>query len=209
MKILIYYWSKILKKLRGSAIKNSDIHKTSKIESGSQVVNSSFGRHSFCGYNCQIVDCEVGSFTSISNNVVIGGGMHPMSWVGMSPVFYEGKDSVKAKFSTHKRDPVKRTIIGNDVWIGESVLIKQGVTVGNGAVIGMGSVVTKDIYPYSIVAGNPAKMIRKRFSADIINSLMEIQWWNFSDDDLLELSLYFTDPQKFIERICERNGSRR
>lgn len=199
--IIQYFWSKALKKLRGNAIKNCNIHKTSKIESGSQVVNTSIDKHSFCGYNCQIIDCDIGSFTSISNNVVIGGGMHPMNWVGMSPVFYEGKDSVKAKFSTHKREPVQRTKIGHDIWIGEGVLIKQGVTIGNGSVIGMGSVVTKNVEPYSIVAGNPAKLIRKRFDEQIIMSLQEIEWWNFEDENLKKNARYFTDPIEFIGRV--------
>lgn len=71
--MLLYIWAKMFKKIRGVAIKNSTIDKTSKVESGSQVVSSTFGRHSFCGYDCQIINCDVGSFTSIANNVVIGG----------------------------------------------------------------------------------------------------------------------------------------
>ena len=81
--------------------------------------------HSFCGYNCEIANSEIGSFCSIANGVIIGGGIRPMDWVSMSPVFYEARHSVKAKFATPKREPVKRTIIGHDVWIGQNVLIKQ------------------------------------------------------------------------------------
>ncbi len=197
----IYIWSKVLKKIRCSAIVNSKIHKSSKVESGSQIVNSRFDKHSFCGYDCKILNCDVGSFCSIANDVVVGGGMHPINWVSMSPVFYEGRDSVRTKFSTHKRDPVKRTKIGHDVWIGERVIIKQGVTIGNGAVIGMGSVVTKDVEPYTIVVGCPAKVIRKRFDDKIIDSLQEIKWWEFSDKELKEYAQYFTKPNDFIGRV--------
>ena len=105
----IYFWSKLLKKLRGSAIVNTTIHKTSKVESGSHVVNTTFDKHSFCGYDCKIENCDIGSFCSIANHVIIGGAFHPMEWVSTSPVFYEGRDSVKAKFSIHKRESVKRT----------------------------------------------------------------------------------------------------
>lgn len=198
---ILYYWSKFFKKIRSKSILNSKIHPTSKVEAGSQVVKSTFDKHSFCGYDCQINNCDIGAFCSISNNVVIGGGMHPYDWVGMSPVFYEGRDSVKAKFSTHKREASLKTIIGHDVWIGEKVLIKQGVTIGHGSVIGMGSIVTKNVTPYTIVAGSPAREIKRRFDDEVIEKLLEIQWWNFDDKKLKEYAQYFTDPIKFIEKL--------
>ncbi len=198
---LLYLWTKILKKLRGSSIINSRIHKTSKVESGSHIVNSNFDRHSFCGYDCEIINSDIGSFCSIANNVIIGGAMHPMEWVSMSPVFYEGRDSVKAKFSTHKRNDGKRTKISHDVWIGRNAIIKQGVTIGIGAVVGMGSVVTKDVDAYTIVAGCPAKIIRKRFDEYMIEKLLQIKWWEFSDKKLYSSAQYFTNPTEFIRRM--------
>ena len=198
---LIYYWSKLLRKLRGAAIKKSSIHKTSKIEAGSQVVNTLMYKHSFCGYDCEISNCEIGSFTSIANGVVIGGGMHPIHWVGMSPVFYEGRDSVKAKFTKFMRDEVKTTHVGHDVWIGRNALIKQGVTIGNGAVVGMGSVVTKDVLPYSIVGGNPAKLIRMRFSNETIDELIKSEWWYLDEDILRKCSKNIKDPKLFLKAI--------
>jgi len=197
----LYIWSKLLKKLRGSSIINSKIHKTSKVESGSHIVNTTFDKHSFCGYDCEILNSDIGSFCSIANNVTIGGGMHPTEWVSMSPVFYDGRDSVKAKFSEHKRDPDKRTSIGHDVWIGKGVIIKQGVSIGTGAVIGMGSIVTKDVEPYLVVAGCPAKEIRKRFDDKIIDKLLKIRWWNFNDKELYNYAKYFTDPKRFITEL--------
>ncbi len=196
--LIYYYFTKALKKLRGASLYNSKIDKTSKVEAGSLVVSSVFKKHSFCGYDCEIINAEIGSFCSISSNVKIGGGMHPVSWVGMSPVFYKGRDSVKTKFSEFERSDALYTQIGNDVWIGQNVLIKQGVTIGHGAVVGMGSVVTKDVLPYSIVAGNPARLIRKRFSEDIIIALLEIKWWDFNDKDLKEYAQHFKNPQEFI-----------
>lgn len=196
-----YYWCKLVKKLRGSAIKNSIIHATSKVESGSQIVNSVFNKHSFCGYDCDIINTEIGSFCSIANNVKIGGGMHPISWVSMSPVFYSGRDSVKAKLSEFDREPVLRTVVGSDVWIGESVIVKQGVTIGHGAVVGMGSIVTKDVAPYSIVGGNPARLIKMRFDQHIIEKMLNSKWWEMDENKLKKHAEYIKDPEAFFKSI--------
>lgn len=197
--MLVYYWSKILKKLRGAAIKNSTIDPSSKIESGSHIVNTQMGKHSFCGYDCEIINCEIGSFCSIANGVVIGGGSHPIDWVGTSPVFYEGRDSVKAKFSTFSRVAPKKTTVGHDVWIGQNALIKQGVSIGTGAVIGMGSVVTKDVPPYAIFAGNPAKLVRFRFDEIIIERLLSSKWWELDEDALTRAAVHIKDPLTFLK----------
>jgi len=198
---LLYLWAKLLKKLRGSAIINSRIHGTSKVQSGSHIVNTTFDRHSYCGYDCEIINCDIGSFCSIANHVIIGGARHPMEWVSMSPVFSEGRGGVKVKFAKHRREATLKTVIGHDVWIGGNAIIKQGVKIGIGTVVGMGSVVTKDIEPYSIVAGCPAKMIRKRFDDSIINKLFEIKWWEFDDLRLTKYAKYFTSPEDFINKV--------
>lgn len=192
-----------MKKVRGKALINSSIHRTSKVEAGSEIVNSTFDKHSFCGYDCTVVNCEIGSFCSISNRVIIGGGMHPVDWVSTSPAFYEGRDSIKVKFSEHKRDNPKITKIGHDVWIGENVLIKQGVSIGTGAVIGMGSVVTKDVEPYSIVGGCPARKIRDRFDKSVSQELLKSKWWKFSDDRLKLLGSHFSSPADFLNEISK------
>ena len=81
-------------------------------------------------------------------------------------------------------DNLPRTIIGNDVWIGTNVLIKSGVTVGTGAVVGAGAVVTKDVPPYAVVCGVPAKVIKYRFPEEVCAKLLASEWWNMSDEDL-------------------------
>ena len=199
--MLQYYWAKLCQKLRGVACKHSQIHHTSKIEAGSQIVNSIFDRYSFCGYDCQIINCSVGAFTSIANNVVIGGAMHPMEWVSMSPVFYKGRDSVKKKFFEHMRPSDFTTTVGNDVWIGQGAILKAGITVGDGAVIGMGSIVTKDVPPYFIVAGNPARFIRKRFNEAQIEKLLSIKWWSWSDKEIQKFAPFFNDLNRFLAEV--------
>ena len=83
-----------------------------------------------------------------------------------------------------KPDPP--TLIGNDVWIGNGAIILRGINVGDGAVIGAGAVVTKDIEPYTIVVGAPARLLKKRFSDEIISELLDLQWWNWSVDRIRE-----------------------
>lgn len=199
--LLKYYWAKLFKKIKSKAIYKSSIHSTSKIEAGSEILYSSFDKHSFCGYNCELYHASIGSFCSIANGVVIGGGKHPLNWVGMSPVFYEGKDSVKAKFSRFKREKPLVTYVGNDVWIGRNAIIKEGVNIGHGSVIGMGSVVTKDVLPYSIVGGNPARLIRMRFDSDTIDNLIKSEWWNMEEHILVKVAENIKDPAAFLESV--------
>ena len=197
--MLKYLIAKAFKKLRLSSIRNSAIHETSKIESGSNLINVTMGRYSYCGYDCEMMNVKIGSFCSIASNVVIGGAMHPFEWVSTSPVFYDGRDSLKKKFSTYARPKDKLTVIGNDVWIGDGVKIKQGVRVGNGVVIGMGSIVTKDVPDYAVVVGNPARVIKMRFEEHIVKKLLVAEWWNWPDEKIGARAHLIQEPEKFIE----------
>ena len=197
----MYLWAKLFKKIQAQAVLGSSIDRTSKIEPGSNIVRVKMGRHSFCGYYCEISNANIGSFTSISDYVIIGGGTHPIDWVSMSPVFYEGRDSVRKKYAQHQRPAPLNTNIGHDVWIGHGVHIKQGVNIGTGAVVGMGSIVTRDVAPYSIVAGCPAKQIKMRFEVEVIQGLLKSKWWDYSDAKLEDLAPYVTDPNSFLERL--------
>jgi acetyltransferase-like isoleucine patch superfamily enzyme len=193
--------SKALKKARLSAIRGSTVHPSAKIESGTSFVNSKIGRHSFCGYDCDIHQAHIGAFTSIANGVILGGARHPMEWVGMSPVFYAGRDSVKAKFSEHPLAKQPEVSVGNDVWIGRSAIVLGGVAIGDGAVVGAGSVVTKNVPSYAIVAGNPARIIRYRFEDVVIRELEAIEWWHFPESRLKDLGECFNDVERFLSVV--------
>lgn len=190
---------KLFKKIRFAAIKNSVVHPTSKVESGSSFYGSKMERHSFCGYDCDIQNTTIGKFCSIASNVSIGGSSHPIVWVSTSPVFYANRDSIKQKYSRFERVESLTTNIGHDVWIGKGVLIKAGVEIGTGAVIGMGAVVTKDVSPYEIVAGNPARVIRRRFSESTIEALLRTEWWDWDDTQLYEMAKCIRSPKDFID----------
>lgn len=201
--ILSYLYGKFFKKvLRGKCVINSDIHKTAKVNSGSTIVDSTIGRYSYTCYDDEIVNCEIGQFCSISDDVVIGGAEHPMDWVSTSPVFQNVKHSgPKKKFAAFDFEGIKRTVIGNDVWIGKRAIIKAGVHIGDGAVEGSGSVVTKDVPPYAIVGGVPAKVIRYRFDEATINALLENKWWLMEDNLLKSYSNMIDNPIAFLEAV--------
>jgi acetyltransferase-like isoleucine patch superfamily enzyme len=198
---LPYILSRLLRKMRISSVYRSTVHSSSKIESDTQFYMSTMERHSFCGYGCEISHADIGAFVSIANGVVLGGGRHPIEWVGMSPVFYEGRDSVTAKFSEHPRPDPKRVTVGNDVWIGRSAIVLPGCVIGDGAVVGAGAIVTKSVEPYAIVAGNPAKLIRYRFDETTRSRLLRTQWWTLSETELKRYGDLVTDVEAFLEQL--------
>ncbi len=179
-------------------IDKSTIHSTGAVLFGSKVYWSEVGRYTFIGRNCFIIHSRIGNFCSIANNVIIGSGKHPLNFVSTSPVFYSDNNILKKSFNKVDFEEYEKTTIGSDVWIGSNAFVKGGVTIGHGAVIGAHSVVTKDIEPYSIVAGNPARLIRKRFDDIIIQKLIESEWWNFSDKILNEMSVHFNQIDEFL-----------
>ena len=197
-----YIYAKIMSRVRGKAIKNCTIHSTSIVNSGCNVLNSHMGRYSYCGKDCQIVNAEIGSFCSISDHVFVGGAEHPIDWVSTSPVFQNTRHSgPKKRFIKFNLPKSKRTYIGNDVWIGHAVTIKQGVSIGDGAVVGSNALVTKDVPPYAIVGGVPAKVLRYRFDQPTIEALLRIKWWELTEEEIAVYSVYMNSPKDFIENF--------
>ncbi len=189
----------LIKLLNPPAIRNSQVDRTSQVASGSHIVNSYMKRYSYIGNYSTIINTEIGAFCSVADYCLIGGAAHPLKWVSTSPVFHSGKNILNKNFATHDFIITQRTIIGNDVWIGSRAIIKSGVRIGDGAIVGMGSVVTKDVEPYAIVAGNPARLIRRRFDDQTINALLESRWWEWDDDKIKANAVYFNDVQEFVK----------
>lgn len=183
-----------------SVIYKSHVHKNSAILSGTRFYDSEINNYSYIGRNCLIVSTKIGKYCSISDNCNIGLAKHHIDWVSTSPIFNGERNIFKDNYSNKKYQPYSNTIIGNDVWIGINALIKTGITIGDGAIIGAGSIVTKDVPPYAIVAGNPAKIIRYRFTEEQIKNLLKMKWWDLEQSILRTNAQYCDNIDEFIIR---------
>jgi len=162
------------------------------------------GDYSYISLNSNITNTEIGKFCSIGPNFCCGLGIHPTNGISTSPMFYStAKQNGISLVFENKIQESKKTMIGNDVFIGANVIVIDGVTIGDGAVIGAGAVVTKDVPPYAIVAGVPAKIIKYRFTEIQISKLLNIQWWNFEENELTDIEKYFFDIDTLIEKYSK------
>ncbi|CEG14014.1 putative Chloramphenicol O-acetyltransferase [groundwater metagenome] len=142
---------------------------------------------------------KIGKYCSISENVtILGGGNHNYDNISTYPFKTLNKGLLDVK--EYKYKSRKETIIGNDVWIGMNVTVLGGVRIGDGVVIGAGSVVTKDVCPYNIVAGNPAKIIKYRFTDEQIKQLLEIKWWDWPEEQIEKYQdMFYKDINEFVK----------
>jgi acetyltransferase-like isoleucine patch superfamily enzyme len=149
---------------------------------------------------------KIGRYCSIADKVdIFLGGEHRTDWVTTFP-FSSLWPDVAGTIPGHPKTK-GNVIIGNDVWIGHGALILSGVTIGNGAVVGAKAVVAKNVPPYAIVAGNPAKIVKYRFDNVTIKKLMAIEWWNWPDDEIAKAMPFLLSENinAFID-YCEVNG---
>ncbi len=150
----------------------------------------------------------VGKYCSIGRGVSIGTGMHPLNFLSTHAMQY-----VELPYAVHvpKENlgsyvPYHPCHIGNDVWIGMNAIVMDGVTIGDGAVVGAGAIVTKDVPPYAIVVGIPAKILKYRFDEKTIAELLELKWYDLPREQIAQLP--FSDVPKCIEKLKELRGKK-
>ena len=189
--------------------KGSLIYPSCRFEGYNRVCRASYisrsyiGFGSYIGNNCNIVSTQIGKYSCIGPYVRTTSGVHPTNYVSMHPAFYSlrgqaGFTYVKKQLFDESMDKGYHIIIGNDVWIGDSALLMEGIRIGNGAVIAAGAIVTKDVPPYAIVAGVPAKILRYRFEEKIRTEIDRVEWWNKDEEWIKNHVEEFADVNTFL-----------
>lgn len=169
-----------------AVVRKSTLHDYARLKDYAELIDSELGAYSYISQNSLVNKTEIGKFCSIGHGTYIGLWEHNMAVSTHSFYLYETsgnfvkgyKDYDKCVLSTH---------IGNDVWVGANSVILKGRTIGDGAIVGAGSVVTRDVPPYAIAVGNPAKILKYRFAPEDIDFLLTLQWWNAPRDVLQEM----------------------
>ena len=181
-----------------------------RITEGAVLRNCKLGMASYVGVNTKLEKVDMGRYCSIGPNVRVVLGAHPVdTFVSTFPAFFSTrkqagfsfvKDDKYEEFKYADREKKYAVVIGNDVWIGDGAVLLQGIKIGDGAIVAAGAVVTKNVPPYAVVAGVPAKVIKYRFAPEIVEKLLEVQWWNKDISWISENADLFENIYQFIMR---------
>lgn len=189
-----------------ATIINSWLGEFTEIMDHAEIVDSEIDNYSYvCEYS-MVAYAKIGRFVSIAPMVRIGAPNHPYDWVSQHHFTYR---SEKYGFSEREDEvffnwrKIQSVKIGHDVWIGHGSVILPGVEIGNGAIVGAMSVVTEDVHPYSIVSGNPARIIRMRFPKKIAEAIERTKWWDWSHETLKERLEDFKDLRRFLMKYSK------
>ena len=178
-----------------SSLKNVNFGLYNTFYEHTVIRDSSIGDYVYVGNKTKINRTIIGNFCSIGPNVQIGLGTHPTNLLSTFPAFYSTRKQCQISFTkSDSYNEVGTNMVGNDVWIGANVIIMDNIKIGDGAIIAAGAVVTKNVLPYSIVGGVPAKNIKYRFSQEKIEKLLTQAWWKNDLNWILENIDQFEKP---------------
>jgi acetyltransferase-like isoleucine patch superfamily enzyme len=165
------------------------------------------GRFSYVSRDTQVYSATIGNFTCIGPDTMIGPGEHPVKgYVTSHPAFYSSLAQAGITFSDRDYiNEIPHTSIGHNVWIGARCVIRAGVTIGDGAVIAAGAVVTKDVPPYTVSGGVPARIIRRRFDAETESFIVQSKWWEWDEKELARNVHLFRDIHLFLNHSSRSN----
>jgi phosphonate metabolism protein (transferase hexapeptide repeat family) len=194
-------------------LRDAKIGRCCEVLGDTMIEYSELGDFSYLGAGCMVSDATIGRFCAIAAQVRLGAPNHPLDRPSQHRFTYCPEYYAEAAQRDHdffKNRRTDRLLIGHDVWIGHGVIVLPGITVGNGAVLAAGAVVSRDVEPYTIVGGVPARHIRERFNRDIAARLSRIAWWNWPFEIIMERLVDFqsADIEAFCEYWAPENDSR-
>lgn len=217
--LMAYIKSKVLEKIHKknslkigymANISNCEFGQYNTIYDNVDLTNVKLGDFTYISSNTQITNARIGKFCSIGPNCKIGLGKHPSKYfVSTHPIFYSNLNQSQITFADDcYYDEFGCINIGNDVWLGANVIILDGVTISDGCIVGAGAVVTKNMPPYSVVGGIPAKLIKYRFEEKDIQKLINLKWWDLDIVYLKNNYKKFHNIKDFLQETDETNRNK-
>lgn len=170
-----FYAVKRILRIPSDIFNHNKVHSSTRIAGGTSLKFCTIGKHNYIARRNSLYNVEVGNYCCFGPDIHIGGMQHSYWWYSMSPLL---SDECKSP---------ERTIIGNDVWLGAGCIIKQGIKIGDGAVVGAGSFVNKDVEPFSIIVGSPAKLLKYRFDEDVREAIVKSGYWDKNPEEAKQI----------------------
>lgn len=188
-----------------AVLRDAKLGRFSEIKERVQFIESELGDYSYIERHSEAIYTEIGKFTAIASDVRLNALEHPIERVSQHKITYRPNEyflhaTLDGAFRARRQS--QRVVIGHDVWVGHGAIVMPGIRIGHGAVVAAGAVVTKDVEPYAIVAGVPARFIRWRFDPKVSERIISLGWWNWEHDRLAEVvnDMRELSAEAFVEK---------